>query len=216
MIWSVALFGHHKYKYELRERELSKVRLSKGTNYQGIEIFTDVFIHKTVGKFIDRPAGFNSDIYFIYEITGTNERAQPGDIIGIRPINHLNKWTPTEKKRFLIIFIDNLDSHQLIGITEPVWDLNSYPDMTDFDWSKTTDAELLLYPQKHLNKRRFSIELNVLENAGIDIQRMLDINELYIPDKIFDKSECFDKLNKRKIITTDNLNPIKPLIIKRP
>ncbi len=221
MKWSVALFGHYKYNYELREIEQTTVRLSKGVNYQNLELFEIVKINKTVGRFVERPDSYDDSKYFVYEITGNERRAKPGDIIALRPFDKAN-WTPTEKKHFLIVTIEgDLLPEKIPGITEPIWDLNSYPikSADEIDWTLVNPdlKQLELYPEKHIKKRRFSLPLTTLESAAIDIDKMLDINtEHERSDKIFDKLQSFDKLNDRNILETDGLNTIQPVIYKKP
>lgn len=151
--WSVALFGHHKHRYELREKEAILKRMPMGNNYRGVMQHRDELVHKVVGRFVEMPTGFNEDKLFVYHVTGWEKRAVPGDVVAIRPWSERGRWTPHERHRFLIVTIDGPRQNQLAGLIEPVFDLNSYTEylpesFVDFD------AKLLLHTHKAKNKAR--------------------------------------------------------------
>lgn len=105
MKWTAALFGHKKpdwYALSVKTGEL-------------------------VAKFITKPdAKFEADNPdVVLKGQDNSRRAKPGDIIAVRPLGH--RWTPTEKKEFLIVEIDGLEENQLQGVVEPYWDtVNGY------------------------------------------------------------------------------------------
>lgn len=134
--WSAALFGHHKHRYELREKEATLKRMPMGKNYQGIMQYRDELVNEVVGRFLEMPTGFNEDKLFVYAVTGWEKRAVPGDVAAIEPLGH--KWTPHERRRFLIVTVDGLGLDQISGLIEPVFDMDSYPEynpltFTEFD-----------------------------------------------------------------------------------
>ena len=218
MKWSVALFGYHKHRYELRENKQTLTRMPTGTNYQGRMLYEDVWTNKVVGRFVDPPTGYDEDIYFVYEVTGWERRARPGDIIAVKPIEEAQRWTPTERKEFLIVTLDSIEREQIPGLLEPVWDTDSYPDM-NIDW-ETVDEEtvsLEFRPKMRTRKRRFSIPLQALEEKGVDIASMLDPSCPYVPNGAeYDKLECYDNLDDKNIEEADGLNLLPPIVINRP
>lgn len=124
------------------------------------------------------------------KVSGWERRAQPGDIIAVRPIGEHNRWTETEKREFLIVIIDDFEFPQIGGLLEPLWDPDSFP----------------VIP---LKKRRFNIPLSDLEEMGVDLPRMLDRNEVYSPSIApIKKIQVYDKLKKRKASKDDHFNLI--------
>lgn len=124
MIFSVALFGHYKPRYYLMDRK------------------TNLIVHQIV----DDPGDFSRDPnYYVYEVQGWEKRAEPGDVIAIKPAGSL--WTPLEYKQFLIIEIDGLESlQQEEALKEPKWDINSYrkyAPMTKEEWYAIVYAKAL-------------------------------------------------------------------------
>lgn len=218
MKWSVILFGYYKPRYELREIEQTLVRLPSGENYQGRMLYKDVWVNKVIGRFVDPPTDYDKDLYFVYEVTGWEKRAKPGDIIDLKPAELKKTWTEIIRKHFLIIELDNIEPYQLPGLTEPLWDTESYSEeMQNFDWDSTEETSIEFFPLEYIRKRRFSITLDTLNGAGIDTEKMLDPEIEYVPnDGIFDKLQCFDNLNDRNIDEDDNLNVLEPIVIERP
>ena len=75
--WSVALFGHYKPRYELREKRRQVVRMPVGKNAFGQTTFRDVAANRTVGYFLDPPTEFDQDnILFTMWWDGKSERPQ--------------------------------------------------------------------------------------------------------------------------------------------
>lgn len=235
--WTVALFGHYKPKYELREIEYSDHipivsygyrgnpyyylassftevgRGYAGTGYhemtKDIKLAGTVKIQKRVGVYIDEPTNFDNGRYFIYNVVGWEKRACPGDIIAFKPDKE--SWTLKEKSEFLTITLDNLEQFQMDAVCESYWDTNDY-EVID---PKTIKKQVELYPQSHLKKRRFYIPINDLKFLGVDESKMLDKELEYAPKlRDIDKLECFDKLNNRYVNVSDNLETIKPIIVK--
>lgn len=235
--WTVALFGHHKPRYELREIEysdhypivsygyhgnphyyLKSSFTEPGKGYAGTgytELTKDpkqagsVKIQKTISRHIEEPNHFDNGRYFIYNVAGWEKRAMPGDIIALKPFGQ--DWTLKEKMEFLPITLDNIEPEQLPGVCEPVWDTDDY-EIID---PKTIKEQVELYPRSHLKKRRFNIPMDDLKSFGIDENKMLDKEIYYAPAiKEINKLECFDKFNARYISLEDNLETIKPIIIK--
>lgn len=214
MLYSVALFGHHKYNYEIREKLLSLVELPIGTNYAGVQLYQEVWVNKVVGRYVEYPENYDPDLHIIYERTGNNARAIPGDIIAIRPVGH--KWTAIEKKEFLIVQLD-LQPEHLMGIVEPVWDLTSYPELPADFWDKYEGDVLSTTPARHLKKRRFNVSESTLESLGVDLDDMKNKDLEYVPEiRAIDRTEGHDKLKDRLILETDGLNVLAPVIIERP
>jgi len=248
--WSVALFGHHKPRFELREKELSKIKQivahgyhrdpyyylassfsEVGKGYAGtgyhkmtldINLAANTEINKTISRHVEMPVGFDTEKYFIYNVTGWEKRAEPTDIIafkgyrmqkgivGYSKFHTYGKdvWTEKERKEFLIITLDNLDNKQIEGICESVWDLDSYKIPPEFP-----EEPEELYPTEHLKKRRFHIPMNDLKVLGVDEGRMLDKQLEYVPDiRDIQKIESFDKMNSRYVLESDGLNLIRPII----
>lgn len=239
--WAVALFGHYKPRYELRENKLTTVLLSRGTNYQDIEQFEEAEIHKVVSRHVDLPTGFDEAELFVYNVTGWEKRAIPGDIIAFKPYGE--DWTDLEKTHFLIVTIDGLDRSQMTAFCEAYYDLDSYEPynpMTLEEWyafmqnkyasiPKTLglleinkdkwygeyiegQKERSAYPRQHLKKRRFHVQMDDLESMGVETDRMLSKEEFYSPAlSETTKLGCFDKMDMRYVNEEDGLNLIRPL-----
>lgn len=206
MKWTVALFGHYKYRYELRENKLSTVMLSMGKNYQGIEQFREEQIHKTVSRHVKMPTDYDTEKYFVYECTGCDKRAMPGDIIAFKPYG--KSWTELEKKQFLIITIDGLTRAQMEALCEPYYDLENVT------YIEHEDGKTEVVPGI-LKKRRFHIPIDDLGKLGVDKSKMLDKEQIYVPAiRDVSKLECYDKKNARYVSETDGLNLIQPIFVK--
>jgi len=110
--WSVALFGHHKPRYELREREWSDYIPIVSRGYHGephyylADSFTElgagyggtgyhalttdigkagtVRMQKTISRHVELPIGFDEETCWIYNVIGWEQRAEPGDIIAYK------------------------------------------------------------------------------------------------------------------------------------
>lgn len=188
MNWSVAIFGHYKPRYELRETGSGKV----------------------VGFFVERPFDFDVLKYTVYEYDkdACDRRAVPGDIIAYRPLSDADKWTPHERKRFLIVTLENVEREQFGAICEPYIDTSSiiYP-------KEYPDERIELLYARHHKKRRMQVPLEILTSLGVDIKRMLDTGDCYTPSiRAINKCECFDKMKNRPVVELDGLNPIKPVL----
>lgn len=125
MKFSVALFGHKKHRYEVREVKPTRVVRSKGINMYGVEEFEDRMINRIVARLDDPPNYTLASKYFLYEVTGLEKRAIPGDIIAYKPYERRHTWTPTERTEFLIVTIDT-QREILDGLFESYWDIDSY------------------------------------------------------------------------------------------
>lgn len=150
------------------------------------------------------------------KVFGWECRAEPGDIIAVRPYAEHGFWTPTERKEFLIVAIDDFDLRQLGGLVEPQWDTNSYPVIPDHEIKRLCNKgeRVELRPGKHIKKRRFHITLDDLRDKGVDIDRMLDKETVYSPDiEPLAKTKCFDKLNSRYARKVDGFNFLSPVLI---
>jgi len=208
MKWSVALFGHNKWRYELRENKLTTVKLSMGINYQGIEQFREEQVHLTVSRHVDEPTDYDTEKYFVYACTGCEKREIPGDVIAFKPYEHRNKWTPTERKQFLIVTIDGLTRAQMEALCEP------YYDLVDVGYKETEDGktEVLL---GILKERRFNIPVDDLKVLDVASSKMLDKEQLYVPSiRDISKLDYYDKKNNRYVIEADGLNLIQPIFIE--
>lgn len=110
--WSVALFGHHKPHFELREKRLSKIKqiiahgyhgepyyylassfTEKGRGYDGTgyhEMTKDknlagmIEINRTVSRHVEMPTDFDTEKYFVYNVLGWEKRVEPTDIIAYK------------------------------------------------------------------------------------------------------------------------------------
>jgi hypothetical protein len=217
-MWSVALFGYHKWKYELREIKQTLVNLPTGINYQGIMQYKEVLVNLVVSRHVDPPVNYDKSKYFIYSCIGCNGRIVPGDIDDFKPIEKNHVWTPHERKSRLIVTIDGPTENQMRALCEPIWDMNSYPILPEpFDWEDYGEDSIMLEPKNHIKKRRFNITLPALENMGVDIEKMLDKELIYNPElRVIEKTEMFDKLNNRNILESDGLNLLPPIIIEKP
>ena len=65
-------------------------------------------------------------------------------------------------------------------------------------------------PLSPWRKRRFRFLLADLESKGVDVDRMLDKSEIYVPKVNLTISDSYDKLRDRYALETDGLNRIKP------
>lgn len=147
---------------------------------------------------------------------GWERRAEPGDIIAVRPISEHSRWTDTERREFLIVMLDDFERDHLGGLTEAQWDTDSYPVVPDdaiADLIKKGER-MELYPGQHLKKRRFQITLDDLRDRGVAIDKMLDKNLHYNPEiEPIKKITCHDKLKTRYALASDGFKPIKPIIV---
>lgn len=198
--WSAALFGHYKPRFYLRERVSGR-------------LVTD-FVEKPTDEFWD------TDKYYLYDVDGWERRAEPGDIIAIRPIEEADRWTDIERKQFLIITLDDIDVPILDGLLECRWDLSTYPELTEEQFSKLSrvaekkkDPTVLdFYPSQHLKKRRFHIPLDDLRNNGVDIDKMLNKVVKYDPElSPFKITKFYDKHKDRYASKGDGFQRIKPV-----
>ena len=147
---------------------------------------------------------------------GWERRAEPGDIIAVRPYSEHGRWTPTERREFLIVTIDDFDLEQLSGLFEPQWDTNSYPAVPDEHISNLKSKGIVeeISPSLYTKKRRYHITLDDLRDHGVDIDKMLNKELKYSPDlSVIKKIKCHDKLNKRYAKKTDGFNLLAPLKI---
>ena len=194
--WSVALFGHYKPRYELRKMD-----------------------GQCVGRFVEPPTEFDTEKYFIYSVDGWERRAEPGDIIDFKPMKDEDKWTPLERKHFLIVTLEGPEFEQINVVIEPLWDLKSYGvPLKESEYDGPLDYEEYLIdftlPIYHSKKRRMTIQLSELQDRGFDIEQMLSKETLYCPllDPIPIVSS-YDKRRRRRVQSSDGFNPIRPLLI---
>jgi hypothetical protein len=66
------------------------------------------------------------------------------------------------------------------------------------------------YPLNHWRKSRFNVAESVLQNAGVDLVRMKDKNDLYAPLVTFNKLDMYDKLRQRAVTGDDTIDFIWP------
>ena len=145
-------------------------------------------------------------------------------------------WTPNEKRLFLIIGMEGTEAEQWTALKEPKYDLNSYrtydpktlqvfaQEMRASAQKRIPDTEMAkhyaeylkaekqacAYPLGYLNKRRFNIPLADLADLGVNTKMMLDQAWEYVPGITVPHTTFTDKVNERKILPTDGLNPIQP------
>lgn len=133
------------------------------------------------------------------DVEGWERRAMPGDIIAYKLAIDEAKWTPRERKEFLIVTIDGPSPEQMDALCEPLYDI--------------TKADADGHPLEHLRKRRFSIPVKDLVANGLDEMAMLDNENAYAPElPTALKTECFDKLRDRYVSDGDNLRVIDPVV----
>ena len=166
--WSVALFGHYKSRYELREIEKVPIKQVVAHGYHGEPWYYEeasfigpglgyadtgytrmtpdigkaafTLVDKVVSRHVDEPTGFDDKKYKIYNVMGWEKRAEPGDVISLIPLTHESKWVPNEEKEFLIIQLADITPEQIPGIIEPIWDLEA------------ANAELAEWDQKKIDE----------------------------------------------------------------
>ena len=191
-LWSAALFGHYKPRWYLQDRKTGLI----------------------VSAHIEQPAAVWDDkTLYLYPVNGWEFRAEPGDIIAVRPYEERSRWTDVERKQFLIITLDDFELEQLAGAVEPQWDTNSYQDIPAQTIRALVDKgeTINLHPTRHIKKRRFHLTLDDLRDRGVDIDRMLNKELRYDPDlEPFAKIKCYDKLNERYARKTDGFNLLPP------
>jgi hypothetical protein len=135
--------------------------------------------------------------------TGSNKRAQPGDIIEVMPIDH--KWSDLEKKHFLIIEIDSLDLKQVPALKEPIYDTSLKALKYDSETGKYLATKVI-------KKRRFNIPISDLSIFGVNLDDMLNKEKMYVPKILpLAKTDIYDTLNSQYINTETNLETIKPI-----
>lgn len=187
-LWSAALFGHYKPRWYLMDRKTGLL----------------------VSAHVERPAVvWNDKALYLYPVVDWKFRAEPGDIIAVRPYEERDRWTDTERKQFLIVTLDDFELGQLAGAVEPQWDTDSYPDVPpDIVKGMIDKGEtVILHPTRHIKKRRFHLTLDDLRDRGVDIDRMLNKELRYDPDlEPFAKIKCYDKLNDRYVRKADGFN----------
>ena len=186
-LWSAALFGHYKPKFYLRDRKAGFV----------------------VSAHIDRPSTWDDGTLFLHPVEGWECRAEPGDIISVRPYDERGRWTDTERRQFLIVTLDDFDQEHLDGLIEFYWDINTYPVISESKKKKILDSgkPFELLPEKFIKKRRFHITLDDLNDNGVDIDRMLNKELRYDPDiEPIAKIKCHDKMHDRYAKHSDGFN----------
>lgn len=343
--WSVALFGHNKHRYELREIGATLTQMSMGENYLGIMQYKKEMINRRISCHTEKPIDFASDKLYVYNVTGWERRAIPGDIIGIKPEKNWNVddqadvdsilimirdrewllskkeevwgrfkaakpagplerslksgeaiqeferfwvdilkhgirnpeflpepayslfsfshgasmwhlygdsvWTENERRRFLIVKMTGFENDQVSGMKEVEHDLSSYVpyfDPKDFDAFKALlkkkanesvdrkkalaalnrpgflDGKYKEYvemwphgfflPKRHWKKRRFAVPLDSLSALGINVDRMLDMNDSYVPEiGEIGREHVWDKLRQRSVSEMDRFQMIQRLTI---
>lgn len=219
--WTVALFGHWKPNYYLRDK------------ITGLD----------VSRSVDEPVGWNTEKLNLV-VVDNSKKAQPGDIVSFKAYGR--DWVGNAKKEFLIITIDGPEQSQMTALCETYFDLDSYEiyDPLSFDdWYSMMylKAEATADPQKAIalleaNKidwyaryiegakercrlpklrtrsRRFHIPLSDLISLGVDGTKMLNRDLIYEPvlaDIV--KTQVYDKKNDRYVLIGDGLNEIQPL-----
>jgi hypothetical protein len=73
------------------------------------------------------------------------KRAKVGDVIGFHPYEERHKWTPNEKRLFLIVTIDGPTREQMEAMCEQEWDLDSYEPldlMLQPDWEADIQSRI--------------------------------------------------------------------------
>lgn len=244
---SVALFGHYKPRYELRKIEKVPIKQVVAHGYHGEPWYYEAaswagytgmgyagtgytrmtpdiskaaftLVEEVVSHHVEEPTGFDDKLLYVYNVTGWEKRAEPGDVIAVQPLSHEPKWVPNEEKGFLIVRFGGLTDAQTGGITEPVWDTESANEELA-GWTQKQIDELkepyYLYPSAHLKKRRFHIPLADLEALGVDLAKMLDTKTRYRPAlRSIGKLEGYDKLNGRYVLSTDELKTLEPLVLE--
>lgn len=159
MKYSIALFGHWKHRYEIREKQAKRIVIPKGINFLGIEEFEEKEVNKVVARLSSPPDyDLNPDKYFLYEVTGLEKRCVPGDIVAFKPYEQRDKWTPTERTEFLIVTIET-DRKMMEGLFEPQWDVDTYfpyNPLSFEDWIKNTEELLKQARNKALAFRKWN------------------------------------------------------------
>lgn len=193
--WSVALWVKKQPRYYLK----SKVD------------------HRTVMTYVEEPTNFNKTLYYLYNVRGWEVRANPGDFIDYKPYKDREIWTPIERREFLILTINGLEREQMEALKEPYFNITDVKENLTQKHIDDLDPEewITLSPNSYFNKRRMGMLLTDLSSLGVDLGRMFDLDDEYIP-RIADlnKLQVQDKMRERKIDASDNILEYNPPQIK--
>jgi len=194
--WSIALWGYDKRNYILVDKKT-------GIGDQG---------------HLELPDHYDPDKHRLIDMTTENERRiKPGDVVAWKYWKDRDKWTTYDRQICLIIILNsNLVGTQLGALKEPQYDLTTWAPLNGRELTDDEDLDGMPdYPMKNIFKRRFHIPLQDLESLGVDITKMKDKDLVYQPDiEISTSDYFFDKMNSRKLLPTDGLNPFKPRKLK--
>ena len=108
MKFSVALFGHYKPRYAIRQNETGQV-VAESYEQPGT----------SANKWVIGGQEYSQSTHFLYEYPGWEFREAPGDIIAYKPWSEGVDWTENEKKRYLIVVIDGIDADEMYVLTQP-------------------------------------------------------------------------------------------------
>lgn len=111
-------------------------------------------------------------------------------------LNGKDVWGKQERKLFLIADFDGIETDQLTGITEPMYDVAQWPE----------DEPV---PTDYLKKRRINIPIEALSGKGVELDKMLDPQIEYTPEVEVCRTEAFDKVKNETLKEDVSLSPIK-------
>ena len=148
--WSVALFGHYKPRFELREVAFSDHIPVVAHGYHGEPYYYDIESYSEPGKgyagtgyhkmttdikmagtvksqksfsqHVEMPVDFDDKKHFIYNVVGWEKRAEPGDVISYKP--YKSDYPPGSSS--IMVSVDELTRGQVEVLCESQWDIDSY------------------------------------------------------------------------------------------
>jgi hypothetical protein len=191
--WSVALYGHYKEKkIGWEKRAIPGDIIDFKPHEKG-----DIWTPKEKKEFLTVTLeGFTADQMYAL-------REEYWDLNSYREYSPLDKssWIKMMQERAL----KKANSTRALEVVGVKGDL-LYQNYLDGLQKKC------MYPTEVYRKRRFNIDLITLRNLGVDIDKMLDCEILYVPDSriVLNREDCFDKKNNRNANESDNFNLIQP------
>jgi len=119
--------------------------------------------------------------------SGTKERKQVGDIIGIRkPLGYVGSG---EMHRYLWLWLEGLEENEMARLTDPL------------------SADPLNEDSQHFDKRRYAIPLERLKSVvpSFNIARALDVADMYQPFLMPDLESPFRHLTSPRPLNANGL-----------
>lgn len=225
--YSVALFGHFKPRFYLQDKttgitvkaffneptdfDIYKFRVHSVDGWEKRCVPGDIIDFKPLDE-ADKWTRKERSAFLIVTIDGVTREQLEGGLIepewDLESYPEYAPFTPADFNQQMLAREDELKQRK--SSIKNMWSTLTVS-QKDKEYRRYLELEQTRcqYPSEYNKKKRMQISLNMLRDAKVDLEQMLNPTLLYNPKiDYFTKTDCFDKLNSKNVSHYSSLNTI--------